>query len=149
MGVVRLAVAIGGLNGIVACAAPSSHVLTGLARPPILPSQVVVYTETPAVFEEIAILDASSKSVFSTGGPQDTDKVIARFKTEAAKLGANGVILEGFDQAQTASVGTGVGSDSYSSHGTIGLGLGGSFGIFKTSGRGRAVYVPPDSADTH
>ncbi len=131
----------GALNWIIACA-PSSHVLTGVARPPILPSQVVVYTETPAAFEEIAVIDASSKSLFS-GRVQATDKVIERFKVEAAKLGANGVILEGFDQGQTTSIGTGVGSDSYSSHGTLSLGIGSSFGIFKTSGRGRAVYIPP------
>jgi len=33
-------------------------------------------------------------------------------KVEAAKLGANGLMLDGFSDAQTASVGTGVGSQS-------------------------------------
>ena len=34
------------------------------------------------------------------------DKVIAELKVEAAKLGANGLMLEGFSDAQTASAGT-------------------------------------------
>ena len=93
--------------------------------------------------EEIAILNASSKSVFNAGGQRTTDKVIERLKVEAAGLGANGVLLEGFDQTQTGSIGSGVGSDSYSSHSSVGVGVGGSVGIYKTTGKGRAIFVPP------
>jgi hypothetical protein len=35
------------------------------------------------------------------------DKVITELKAEAAKLGNNGLMLEGFSDAQTASLGTG------------------------------------------
>jgi len=118
-------------------------VLVGTARPPIAPSLVTVYSQAPAQqFEEIAVLNASSKSMFNAGGLRSTDKVVERLKMEAAQLGANGIILEGFDQTQSASFGTGVSSDSYSSHGSVGLGVGGSLGIFKTSGKARAIYVP-------
>jgi hypothetical protein len=130
------------LAGALAACAPSSHVLVGTARPPILPAAVRVYTHPPANFEEIAVLDASSKSVFSTGGQKTTDKVIERLKGEAAKLGANGIILEGFDERQTGSIGTGVGSDSYSRNSSVGVGVGGSLGIYKTTGKGQAIYVP-------
>lgn len=126
---------------IVACA-PSSHVLVGTARPPTLPSQVKIYSQPPENFQEIAALDASSKSVFSGGGQKNTDKVVERLKVEAAKLGANGVILEGFDERQTGSIGSGVGSNSYSGRSAVGVGVGGSLGIFKTTGKGRAIYVP-------
>jgi hypothetical protein len=125
---------------LVACA-PSSHVLVGTARPPIAPSLVTVYSQAPQKFEEIAVLNASAKSMFS-GGLRSTDKVVERLKMEAAQLGANGIILEGFDQTQSGSFGTGVSSDSYSNHGSVGLGVGGSLGIFKTSGKARAIYVP-------
>ena len=131
------------LAAVLAACAPSSHVLTGPVHPPISPAEVKIYSQPPENFQEIAVLDASSKSVFSTGGQKITDKVIERLKGEAAKIGANGVILEGFDERQTGSIGTGVGSDSYSRSSAVGVGVGGSLGIYKTTGKGRAIYVPP------
>jgi len=128
---------------ITACA-PATHVLVGQARPPITPDQVRIYSQPPATpFVEIATLDASSKSAFGTGGQKSVDKVIERLKIEAAKLGANGVILEGFTDAETGSIGTGVGSDSYGNHSAVGVGVGGSLGIYKKTGHGDAIYVPP------
>ena len=141
-GAMRVALALSGAAWLVGCA-PSSYVLVGTARPPIAPSAVVVYSHPPAVFEEVAILDASSKSVASAGSQRTTDKVVDRLKAEAAKLGANGLILEGFNQTQTASIGSGVGSDSYSGHAAVGVGVTGSLGIFKTTGKGQAIFVPP------
>jgi len=122
--------------------APATHVLVGQARPPIAPDQVRIYSRPPANFQEIAVLDASSKSAFGTGGQKSVDKVIERLKIEAAKLGANGVILEGFQDAQTGAIGTGVGSDSYSGNSAVGVGVGGSLGIYKKTGHGEAIYVP-------
>ena len=116
--------------------------LVGTARPPIAPSLVTVYSQAPQQFEEIAVLSASAKSMFNAGGQRGTDKVVERLKMEAAQLGANGIILEGFDQAQSGSFGTGVSSDSYSRHGSVGVGVGGALGIFKTTAKARAIYVP-------
>jgi hypothetical protein len=129
------------LAAVCGCA-PSTHVLVGQARPPISPDQVRIYSHPPANFQEIAVLDASSKSAFGTGGQKSVDKVIERLKIEAAKLGANGVILEGFQDSQTGSIGTGVGSDSYSRSSSVGVGVGGSLGIYKKTGHGDAIYVP-------
>ncbi len=126
-----------------AACAPSSHVLVGKTRPPIVPALVTVYSHPPQQpFEEVALLNASSKSMFNAGGQGSTDKVVERLKLEAAQLGANGIILEGFDQTQSGSIGTGVGSDSYSRHSSVGVGVGGSLGIFKTTGKARAIFVP-------
>lgn len=131
--------------GLASCA-PSSHVLVGNARPPITPDQVKIYSHPPAIaFEEVAVLDATSKSVFGTGGQKSVDKVVERLKIEAAKLGANGVILEGFSDAESGSIGTGVGSESYGAHSAVGVGVGGSLGIYKKTGHGDAIYVPPVS----
>jgi hypothetical protein len=52
-------------------------------------------------------------------------------------------MLEGFSDAQTASVGTGVGSQSYSGNTAVGVSAGGAFGVFKKTGRARAIFVPP------
>ena len=125
-----------------ACA-PSTHILVGTARAPITADQVRIYSRAPPSFEEIAILDASSKSAFGPGGQKAVDRVIERLKLEAAKLGANGVILEGFSDAETGSLGTGVGSGSYSRSSSVGVGVGASLGLFKKTGKGRAIYVPP------
>jgi hypothetical protein len=127
--------------GLSGCA-PSTHVLVGEARPPISPDQVKIYSHPPTYYQEIAVLDASSKSAFGTGGQKTTDKVIERLKIEAAKLGANGVILEGFSESETGSIGTGVGSNSYSGNSAVGVGVGGSLGIYKKTGHGDAIYVP-------
>jgi hypothetical protein len=128
--------------GLLAACAPASHVLTGMARPAILPAQVTIYSAAPPVFEEIAILFASDKRLFSAGGEHATDKVAERLKAEAARLGANGILIEGFDQTQTLSLGGGAGSQSYSAHGTVDLNVGGAIGVFKTTAKGRAIYVP-------
>jgi hypothetical protein len=64
-------------------------------------------------------------------------------KTEAAQLGANGIILGAVSDRQTGSVGTGVGSDSYSRNSAVGVGVGGSLGIYKKTGKATAIYVPP------
>ncbi len=128
--------------GLAACAS-SGPVMLGPARPPIPVDQVKIYWTPPAAFEPIADLNASTHSVFKPGGQQEMDQVIARLKDEAAKLGANGIMLEGFSDAQTASLGTGVGSESYSRNSAVGVSAGGAFGVFKKTGRARAIYVPP------
>src|ERR1700722_6012745 len=126
--------------------APSTHVLVGQARPPISPDQVKIYSHPPTYYQEIAVFDASSKSVLGTGGQKTIDKAIERLRVERAKLGANGVILEGFSESETGSIGTGVGSNSYSGNSSVGVGVGGALGIYKKTGHGEAIYVPQPPA---
>jgi hypothetical protein len=133
--------------GLAACA-PSSHILVGAARPPISPSVVKLYLQPPPSFQEVAILNASANSMFGTGGQGSVDKVIQRLKEEAAKLGANGIILEGMSDRVTGSLGGGSGSSSYSGNSAVGVGVGGSLGIFKKTAQGRAIFVSPDAATT-
>jgi len=128
---------------MVACA-PSSHIITGTTRAPINPSEVKIYSTPPAHYEEIALLDASSNSAFTPGGQKSIDTVIERLKEQAAQLGANGVILGDVSDRETGSLGTGVGSSSYSGNSAVGVGVGGSLGIFKKSAKGRAIYVSPE-----
>src|SRR5882724_6051070 len=130
--------------GLAACAS-DSIVVTGIARPPISTADVRIYSQPPPAFEEIAILNTSKSSAFTTGGQKTVDKVIAGLKEQAAKLGANGIILEGFSDRQTGSVGSGVGSSSVSSNSAVGVGVGGSLGIYKKTGHGVAIFVPPGS----
>ncbi len=142
----RLCVLAGLAAGVLAACASDSIVVVGNQRAPISPAEVKIYSRPPPAFEEIAVLNASTNSVFTTGGQKTVDKVIAGLKDQAAKLGANGVILEGFSDSQTGAVGSGVGSSSASANSAVGVGVGGSLGIYKKTGHGRAIFVPPDAA---
>jgi hypothetical protein len=120
----------------------SSHVMIGTAHPPISPESVRIYLQPPEKYEQIATLDASSQGSFAITSQQNMDKAIARLKEEAAKLGANGVLLEGVQDQQSGSIGTGVGSSSYGPSSATGVGVGGSFGIYNKAAHGIAIFVP-------
>ena len=122
--------------------ATSSHVMIGTARPPISPASVRIYLQPPEKYEQIATLDATSQGSFAITSQQNMDKAIARLKEEAAKLGANGVLLQGVQDQQSGSIGTGVGSSSYGPGSSTGVGVGGSFGIYNKAVRGIAIFVP-------
>jgi hypothetical protein len=126
---------------LAACA--TSHVMIGKARPAISPEEVRIYQRPPqAPYEEIARLDTSSQGSFSFTAQGKTDAVLKRLKTEAAKLGANGVLLEGIGDQTSGSIGTGGGRESYSGGGSVGGGIGVSAGLNRKVGGGIAIYVP-------
>ena len=120
----------------------SSHVMIGTAHPPISPESVRIYLQPPEKYEQIATLDASSQGSLAVTSQQNMDKAIARLKEEAAKLGANGVLLQGVQDQQSGSIGTGVGSSSYGPGSSTGVGVGGSFGIYNKAAHGIAIFVP-------
>lgn len=124
--------------------ATTSHVITGKPREPIDASQVTLYSSAPPKYEEIAVIEASSRSSFAFGDQKKMDAVIERLKKEAASLGANGVLLQhtgsdGGGGGVGAGIGTGIGGG--------GVSIGTS--IFTTSanktGRALAIYVPAES----
>jgi hypothetical protein len=122
--------------------ATSSHVMIGTAHPPVSPASVRVYLEPPEKYEQIATIDATSQGTLALTSQQNMDAAIARLKEEAAKLGANGVLLQGVQDTQSGSIGTGVGSSSYGPGSSVGVGVGGSFGIYNKAAHGIAIFVP-------
>ncbi|KFA97232.1 hypothetical protein [Vibrio sp. ER1A] len=71
--------------------ASGSAILVGEAREPIAPEKVRLYLQTPESYETIALVNASSDAGFTK---QDSiDYAIEELKKQAAKLGANGVLL--------------------------------------------------------
>jgi hypothetical protein len=120
------------------CAA-SSHVIVGTVRPAISRDEVKLYLQPPAKYEEIATIDASSRGTPAFTDQRKMDRVIARLKAEAAKLGANGILLEGTSDREAGGIGLGTGSVS----GNSAVGIGTSFGIIIKSGTGIAIYVAP------
>lgn len=122
---------------LLASCASSSKVMLGQARAPIDPAQVQVYSNAPVGSVEIAQLESTSAAGFGTQG--QTDAAVQRLKREAAKLGANGVVIVGVGSERSGG-GLSVGGGSYGGH--VGGGLG--IGIPTTQKRaaGVAIWVP-------
>lgn len=120
---------------LAACA--SSHIITGTPRQPIEPAQVKLYSSAPAKFEEIAIIEASSKGFLAFTDQQKINVVIERLKEEAAKLGANGVLLQ-----MTGSESTGGAVTSFSSGSNPAFGTGIYASAMHKVGKALAIHVP-------
>ncbi len=126
---------------LVGCAA-TSHVITGQPRDPIDPAQVTLYTKAPPNYEEIGIIEASSRNSFAFGDQAKMDTVIERLKEEAASLGANGVLLQNTSSERGhGGVGTGVG---VSSGGGTYVSTGIVTSTSSKSGQGLAIHVPAE-----
>jgi hypothetical protein len=127
---------------LVAGCAASSHVVTGNVRPPLSPEDVAIYSQPPPQYEEIGILQASSRGGFRFTEQGKMDKVIERLKIESAKLGANGVLLQSTQNRVSGSLGTGGGSTSYGGHSAVGVGGGLDIAIVSKEATAIAIYVP-------
>lgn len=112
------------------------HVLLAPPRPAIDPAQVKVYQVPPNQYVEIARLDARSGAGFGTQG--QINATINRLANEAAKLGANGVILLGVDSGRSP-VSMGVGGAHYGGHTGVSLGMG--IPTTQQHAEGIAIYV--------
>lgn len=83
--------------------ASGSYILTGQKRDPINPSLVKLYTSPPKIYEVIGIINASSDSGWTQQG--DMDYAVSELKEQAAKLGANGILLTGTGESTSSTVG--------------------------------------------
>jgi len=90
MEIFRFSVLIAILFTIAGCATGSS-IVTGDVRPAIDINEVKLYLEPPQEYETIGIIEASSEVGIS--GQAAQDRVMDELKTQAAKIGANGVLL--------------------------------------------------------
>ena len=111
----------------------SSAIVVGKVRPPISPAQVKLYLNPPKKYEEIALLESSSKASWAISDQGKMNVVIERLKEEAAKIGANGVLLRGTGEQNAGSVGTA------SFNGGVALGI--SSNIMHKAGNGVAIFV--------
>ena len=84
------------------CASGSS-IVVGETKEAIDPSQVKLYLETPDIYEVIGIVTASSDAGWTE---QDSvDYAVEELKNLAAKLGANGVLIESTGSQNSTVVG--------------------------------------------
>src|SRR5439155_15918037 len=95
------------LNG---CQSASTHVLIGKQRTLTNPADVKLYLHPPAKYEEIGLVSANSRYVFFGRSDQHKmDVAIGHLKNEAAKLGANGILLGSAGDQTVGSVGNSFG----------------------------------------
>lgn len=129
---IRGLIAIAAMLVLGACAT-ATVVPVGNTRPPIDPSQVRIYAQPPAHYEVLGILSGNSNfEGTSQGGVND---VIKKLKEEAAKLGANGVLLGKIGEQYRGSTG----GASYLGWGTF---LGSSNAAYSKTMDAQAIYVP-------
>jgi hypothetical protein len=132
----------------------TSAMVTGRVRPPIDPAQVRVYTmPPPGGFEEVAQLETQS-GAFTYGEQNKLDSVLANLRKQAAKLGANGVLLVGTENGRGGGgTSVGVSGGSFGSHSYGGVGVGVDISPTKKYAHGIAIYVsnppPPEAPPTN
>lgn len=115
------------LFGCASINANGTYIVTGTQREAISADSVTIYTVFPEHYELIGIVTASSESGWTE---QDSlNFAVAELKNQAAKIGANGIILE--------SVGT------INAGGVIISGVYVPVSAQKVSGK--AIYVAPNT----
>ena len=112
----------------------TSHVMLGEPREPVSPDQVKIYSSAPAEFEEIAMIQSSSKASWAITEQGKLNTTIERMKQQAAKLGANGLLITGLGNGTAGGVHQG-----YSTNGTYGTGF--TTNVQYKSGQAVAIWV--------
>jgi hypothetical protein len=126
------------------CASSSSRLLAP-ARPPINPADVRIYKAPPRKYQQIAVVDATSGTSFFHGSEQGEANAVEKLKIQAAKVGANGVLLTLVGDRPSGAIGVGVGGGGISG-GRGGVtavsgGASGGFPLVSNGARGIAIYV--------
>ncbi len=129
---------------LVGCASSSSR-LVAPARPALNPADVRVYRTAPRHYQEIAVVDASSGAHFFHGSPEGEADAIQALRVEAAKVGANGVIITLLGDRSQGSLGVGVGGGGISGGRRSVVAGGGSVSggapLVSNAAQGIAIYV--------
>ena len=132
---------ISGVSGLAGCASPSSSLVVGKVRPAISPDQVKLYLRPPKKFEEIAVIESSSLYSWAVTEQGKMDAVTATLKAKAAKIGANGILLQSAGTQQVGSVASGSGTATRVGNSVFGSGLSVAVPVMVKAGTGLAIFV--------
>ena len=90
------------ISFIISSCASGTALVTGVQHPATSPESVILYTEPPANYEVIGIVTASSDSGWTDQG--SLEYALKEIKKQAAKIGANGILLENVSQSTSGGV---------------------------------------------
>jgi len=128
------------------CSCGSTHtIMVAQPRPATFADHVRVYYTAPRHFERIAIINSSSGPTWGVTTKGQLDDAIAKLKEEAARLGANGILVEGTGTSSSGNLGVGiggfgVGGDHHSGYAVSGEGGVGAPILHRTA-QATAIYV--------
>jgi hypothetical protein len=128
------------------CSCGSTHtIMVGQPRAAIAPDTVRVYYTPPRHFDRIAIINSSSGPTWAFTTRGQLDDAIAKLREEAAKVGANGILLEATGTTSSGNLGLGVGGFGVGGghHSGYAVGGGGAFGgpILHKTAQATAIFV--------
>jgi hypothetical protein len=128
------------------CSCGSTHtIMVGQARPAISPDEVHIYYTAPRHYERIAIINSQSGPTWAFTDREQVDQAIRKIKEEAAKLGANGILLQAIGTSSSGNLGIGVGGFGVGGghHSVYAVGGSGSFygPILHKTAQATAIYV--------
>ena len=135
----RLIAALFATFFIAGCA---THVtMLGPARPPISPAAVRIYEAPPRDYQQIAIINSSAGTTWLFPDRGSLDETIAELRSQAAALGANGVLLQAVYDQPVGGLSVGVGGFGGGHHNFYGGG--GSVGgpLINRRVQAIAIYV--------
>lgn len=115
--------------------------MIGPARPAISPAAVRIYQVPPRHFEQIAIINSSAGTTWIFPNHDSLEDALAELRSQAAALGANGVLLQEVYDRPVGGLSIGGGGFGYSHHGFYGGG--GSVGgpLINRRVQAMAIYV--------
>ena len=127
----------------------ASTLMVGEPRPPTNPANVKVYMEPPRHFDRIAIIRKGSNGAWAFSDQGQVDEAIAKIRVEAAKVGANGILLQVVETNSSGGIGIGIGGfgvgggHHHHEWGGTSVGVGGSFyaPIMHKTVQAEAIYV--------
>lgn len=124
---------------IAGCA--TSSVVIGKVRAPIEAIKVKTYFHPPKQYEEIALLETSSKASWAITSQGKTDVVIERLKAEAAKIGANGILLISIGDKLSGSKANVVSTKIIEGNTAYSSGAVSSNAVYRKAGSAIAIFV--------
>jgi len=115
--------------------------MLGPARPAISPAAVRIYQVPPRHYQQIAIINSSAGTTWIFPNHDSLNEAFAELRSQAAALGANGVLLQEVYDQPVGGLSVGGGGFGYGHHGFYGGG--GSVGgpLINRRVQAIAIYV--------
>ena len=103
MRILRVIIIVLSVFVLLSCStAKGTVIVTGQTRPAITPTEVKLYLDPPTQYETIGLIEASCD--VDTTAQKAQDMVIDELKKQAAKVGANGVLLTNVGNSSNSGV---------------------------------------------